>query len=346
MPWGGPSRERRVLKAGHSSIAVTLPKPWAQALHLRPGDMVVFDQNDDGTLYLRPAQGKSGGRSLAPFQVEATLFASPGELEFLVAGAYRAGHDSIEILSDVPLTLEAVEEVQAAARRLLGVSVVAHEPNRLVVQSFLDPSKYSLPQMIQRMRMILSALVEEAEGLVRREGPSRSKRAPALSEELGKVHALLVRQLQLASRDWSLAREIGSPDPRHLLSWRVVVQSLGESGRILVDLLPTLSRGRGTPNPARAEILQAYQAGLETVVDALVHPSLTRACAARDQVHTLQRKLESARPERSRRVSGRTPLSFNTALRQGAKNLEGLVEVAMDRAVTGDPRESRTPPGP
>ena len=50
MAWSTPSRERRVLKAGHSSIAVTLPKPWAEAMNLRPGDLIVFDQNDDGTL--------------------------------------------------------------------------------------------------------------------------------------------------------------------------------------------------------------------------------------------------------------------------------------------------------
>ena len=55
MAWSTPSRERRVLKAGHSSIAVTLPKPWAEAMNLRPGDLVVFDQNNDGTLYLKPA---------------------------------------------------------------------------------------------------------------------------------------------------------------------------------------------------------------------------------------------------------------------------------------------------
>ncbi len=55
MAWGTPARERRVLKAGHSSIAVTLPKPWAEAMNLRPGDLIVFDQNDDGTLYLKPA---------------------------------------------------------------------------------------------------------------------------------------------------------------------------------------------------------------------------------------------------------------------------------------------------
>ena len=48
MAWGVPSRERRVLKAGHSSIAVTLPKPWAEAMNLRPGDLIVFGDQHVG----------------------------------------------------------------------------------------------------------------------------------------------------------------------------------------------------------------------------------------------------------------------------------------------------------
>ena len=160
MAWGTPSRERRVLKAGHSSIAVTLPKPWAEAMNLRPGDLVVFDQNDDGTLYLKPAPAPGTVGVTAPFLVQAHTIDTPGVLERLIVGAYRVGHDAIEIRTDVPLAPDRLEELTQAARGLLGVSVVAQEPNRVVLQNFIDPSKYGLPQLVQRMKMILIAFLE------------------------------------------------------------------------------------------------------------------------------------------------------------------------------------------
>ena len=211
MAWSTPSRERRVLKAGHSSIAVTLPKPWAEAMNLRPGDLIVFDQNDDGTLYLKPAPLPGAPPAGAPYLIQARTFSSPGVLKRHVVGAYRLGHDAIEIRTELPLGGDRVEELQEAARSLIGVSVVAQEPNRILLQNFIDPSKYGLPQLVQRMKMILVALLEESdEILVRR---ARSRRLGGLSEESNKVLALLVRQLFLASRDWGLARRIGSPDP-------------------------------------------------------------------------------------------------------------------------------------
>ncbi len=339
MAWGGgPARERRVLKAGHSSIAVTLPKPWAEAMHLRPGDVVVFDQNDDGTLYLKPSPGGNHPHVVPPFAVHAAMFQEPGQLERLVAGAYRAGHDSIEIHSDEPLNTERLEEVQGVARRLLGLSVVAQEPYRVVLQSFIDPSKYALPQLVQRMKMILVALVEESERSLERTGSARTLRHTSLAEETEKVHALLVRQLLLASRDWSLAKQIGSPDPRQLLVWRVVVQSLEEVGHLLEDLSRSL---QDHPSEARGigflQALRDFKQVLQDVVEALVHPSLPKACAAYDAAADLGSRVE-ALPFPSRRAGRRNApprLPPQGTLRRASEKLRTLAEVAVDRAVAG-----------
>lgn len=333
MSWNGPTRERRVLKAGHSSIAVTLPKPWAEAMHLRPGDLVVFDQNEDGTLFLKPATGATNPKASPPFHVQASQFPDPGQLERLVAGAYRTGHDSIEIHSETPLNSDRVEEVHAAARRLLGLSVVAHEPTRLVLQSFIDPSKYELPQLVQRMKMILMALVDEARKA--NEKGSVTRRRLSLAEETDKVHALLVRQLELASRDWSLARQIGSPDPRQLLAWRVVVQGLEELGNLLEDLPPTCAQGPRSHRSDLDRTLAEFQEALEAVVSALVHPSLSGASEAYELSEDLVHRLEDLSRPRTASVN-RTPsasLPSLPTLGRAADKLLGLAMVASDRSM-------------
>ncbi len=335
MAWGAPPRERRVLKAGHSSIAVTLPKPWAEAMNLRPGDLIVFDQNDDGTLYLKPAASPGAAALGTPYLVEAHSVDTPGFLERLVIGAYRVGHDSVEIRTTVALAPERLEELHQAARRLLGVSVVAQEPNRVLVQSFIDPSKYELPQLVQRMKMILVATIEESEELLRSGG--RSRRLVSLGEETNRVLALLIRQLFLSSRDWSLARRIGSPDPRRLLEWRVVVHALEELGLVVAEIARDLHEH--PPEAGRApsdlpELLAELKVHLKAIVDALMHPSLAQAAEA----HAESVRLSEAARTGARRLKGSARrsglLPATLAVQRGAACLAILSEVALDRAVS------------
>jgi AbrB family looped-hinge helix DNA binding protein len=331
-----PSRERRVLKAGHSSIAVTLPKPWAEAMNLRPGDIVVFDQNDDGALYLKPAPGPEAVQMNAPYLVQARAFETPGVLTRLVVGAYRVGHDAIEIRTDLPLSSERFEELQAAARGLLGVSVVAQEPNRVVLQNFIDPSKYGLPQLVQRMKMILIAFLDESEGVLERK--THSTRLASLEEETDKVLALLVRQLFLASRDWSLARRIGSPDPRQLLEWRVVVQMLEQLGELLSLVAENVNRAPATfrSSTTVGSSLTELRALLKGVVEALMHPSLPAACESYAEVLRLREGLGQPPNRRSvkGRAAGRPDGGVRLALERSAACLMTLAEVAIDRAVS------------
>src|SRR6202167_6167580 len=336
MAWGAPSRERRVLKAGHSSIAVTLPKPWAEAMNLRPGDLIVFDQNDDGTLYLKPAPLPGAAVTGAPYLVQARSFDTPGVLQRLVVGAYRVGHDAIEIRTEQPLGAERMEELHQAARGLLGVSIVAQEPNRVVLQNFVDPSKYGLPQLVQRMKMILVAFVDESEELIGRR--ARSRRLGVLAEEGNKVLALRVRQLFLASRDWSLARRIGSPDPRQLLEWRVVVHALEALSELFSATLRTLNEEApklpaGSAD-ALAVVLPDMKAHLKTVVETLMHPSLDHACEVYHETTRLVASVQVAADRRGSPTHKGGLRAASLLLGRGAGWLSPLSELAIDRAVS------------
>jgi len=335
MAWGAPNRERRVLKAGHSSIAVTLPKPWAEAMNLRPGDLVVFDQNDDGTLYLKPAPAPGATGTTVPFLVQARSIDTPGLLERLIVGAYRVGHDAIEIRTDVPLAADRLEELIQVTRGLLGVSVVAQEPNRVVLQNFIDPSKYGLPQLVQRMKMILVAFLEEMEEITRRRG--RSRRLSTLEEEANKVLALLVRQLFLASRDWALARRIGSPDPRQLLEWRVVVHALEELAALFGEALGTLNEEapKLTADGARAlgELFPEVKGQLKSVVEVLMRPSLDQACEVYHQGGRVGAAATTALAAAAGGRKGGRVRATSYLLQRTGTCLSLLATIAIDRAV-------------
>jgi hypothetical protein len=228
-----------------------------------------------------------------------------------------------------------VEETVQTARGLLGVSIVAQEPTRIVLQNFVDPSKYELPQLVQRMKMILVAFIDETEEVLERH--SRTRRLTTLSEEGSKVLALLVRQLFLASRDWSLARRIGSPDPRQLLEWRVVVHALEELADLFNETLTVLNDNRsklaGT-EVTLIELLPRLKEHLKEVVDALMRPSLDRACEVyQDSINLWRASTEAA--DRLKGVARKNGVYRATvALGRGASCLSVLAEMAIDRAVS------------
>ncbi|HYB77574.1 MAG TPA: hypothetical protein VEE83_02690, partial [Thermoplasmata archaeon] len=278
-----------------------------------------------------------GESPVAPFLVQARSFDTPGVLERLVIGAYRVGHDAIEIRTDIPLAPERIEELHQTARGLLGVSLVAQEPTRVVLQNFIDPSKYGLPQLVQRVRMILLAFLEEMEYVVQKR--VKSRRIGTLEEESAKVLALLVRQLFLASRDWSLARRIGSPDPRQLLEWRVVVHALEELsdlfGATLRDLNEDAPKLPENGVTVLSEYLPELKGQMKAVFDTLVRPSLDRAC------DVYRQGIELGGGSLVANGHGRTsrpPASIRSAtllLERGAGCLSLLARIAIDRAVAG-----------
>jgi hypothetical protein len=208
---------------------------------------------------------------------------------------------------------------------------VAHDPNRIVLQNFIDPSKYGLPQLIHRSKMILVALLDEAEELLGKRG--RSRRLGSLEEEANKVFALMVRQLFLASRDWSLARRIESPDPRQLLEWRVVVQTLEELGLNFAQIVDGIGRESDSLPKDRQPLVSLVsdaRASLKGTVDALIRPSVSTSCEALSEAVRMRAAVAEATQRNGRnRIAPRLGASFE----RSARLLALLSEIAMDRSV-------------
>jgi len=92
------SSVRKVLKLGRSTLAVTLPKQWVDALNLREGDYLLVDSIDTSALKLvtRRHEFEAGPRVCA---INADLCEAPSMLTRMVIGAYLVGHKMIWIQS-------------------------------------------------------------------------------------------------------------------------------------------------------------------------------------------------------------------------------------------------------
>lgn len=229
-------RTRRVQKVGGSSLSVTLPKNWIEEINLRPGDILTFKEMSGGRLELaKETQGE-----LAP-EVQKTVHIEmdvdePHMLTRLIVGSYIAGHDNVIIRSKEPFVESQKEEATAAAKRMLGLSLVEQSANSMEFQNFIDPIKYRLDHIMSRVVGVLSAEIDACrKGLVDSD-KDVLEGVFGLEDEVDSFYLLMIRQLLLSSENYRLAKGLGIENHRYQMGYRLVIKDLEMVGDLVFKI--------------------------------------------------------------------------------------------------------------
>jgi phosphate uptake regulator len=207
---------------------VSLPRAWVNQMNLKRGDTVNIASDDEGRLIIHPSLQVLKTKSRCIIHAEK---ADDKLLGRLVIGAYIAGHETIEIrTTHNEFTAEQLESVRKTLNELIGVGIVAQEINRVVVQSFLDPSKFPIDGLISRLNLIVDSMRDLAVKSLIEEKPEYAKQVLDMDVEADKVYFLATRQLLQAVEDKGLAQKVGLDDARNIIGDRLVVKALEEVG--------------------------------------------------------------------------------------------------------------------
>ncbi|MBI2184211.1 MAG: phosphate uptake regulator PhoU [Thaumarchaeota archaeon] len=220
---------RRVQSAGYVTVTVSLPRNWVRETGIKPGDKVSIVTEDDGSLRLSPGLLERK-KEVFNCVVDADKSPDPDLLAKVVAGLYITGQERITVKSRRPLSEEQARRLRGVAGRMIGVGVVEETPASFSLQSFLDPTKYPVHQLIRRIYSITSAMLN---GVIRAlsEGEKvYAEQAAKMEDEADKIYWLVARQLLLATKDRGIAGKIGIDSPLHVLGNRVVAKVLEEIG--------------------------------------------------------------------------------------------------------------------
>jgi phosphate uptake regulator len=220
--------QRRLQKLGYSTLMVSLPRDWVNQMNLKRGDTVNIASDDEGRLIIHPSLQVLKTKSRCIIHAEK---ADEKLLGRLVIGAYIAGHETIEIRTTrSEFTTEQLESIRKTLNELIGVGIVAQEINRVVVQSFLDPSKFPIDGLISRLNLIVDSMRDLAVKSLIEEKPEYAKQVLDMDVEADKVYFLATRQLLQAVEDKGLAQKVGLDDARNIIGDRLVVKALEEVG--------------------------------------------------------------------------------------------------------------------
>ncbi len=251
-------RTRRVQKVGGSSLSVTLPKNWIEEINLRPGDILTFKEMSGGRLELaKEIQGE-----LAP-EVQKTVHIDmdvdePHMLTRLIVGSYIAGHDNVIIRSKEPFAESQKEEAAAAAKRMLGLSLVEQTQNSMEFQNFIDPIKYRLDHIMSRVVGVLSAEIDGCRKGILDSDKDALEGVFGLEDEVDSFYLLMIRQLLLSSENYRLAKGLGIENHRYQMGYRLVIKDLEMVGdlvfKIANEIWSLAETDTQLPDPARDAI--------------------------------------------------------------------------------------------
>ena len=226
---------RRVQRTGVASLTVTLPKWWTESVGVHPGDSLRFHDVGNGRIEL--ALETAASRPSRPRERAVTVDArnaAPHLIPRLVVGAYVTGLDQVTLTGRLARAQRT--EINQAVGKLLGASVVEDGKDRVVIQNFVDPTRYSMSRLLARLVHLLLLQVDECRrGALGEDPPDRSQLL-ALEDEVDKVYRLMVRQLMLGCGHVGIAREIGAPSHHSHMGFRMIAKLLEDLGDHLFSL--------------------------------------------------------------------------------------------------------------
>ena len=296
------------------------------------------------------------GRVQKVLRIDATG-APPNLLARLLVGSYITGQDQVLVTARAGLSNAQRQEVRRIVDRILGMSVVGESPNVVEVQNFVDPGKYQLPRLLNRVVRMLRGELSACQAALTGHESDPIPQLEAIEDEIDRFYLLMVRQLLLSSDSPQIARSIDVESHHYQIGYRLVAKIL----EVIGDLVHGIGREIGAnlaglrrlPKPIRQELvglLGRLEGLLTRTMDAFARLSAIDANATLNEIDKRVAKDTALGDLLARRISDRkVAVSAQRVVSNLVMLMEMLViinEVTINRSVEPETVARNGPMGP
>jgi Phosphate uptake regulator len=207
---------------------VSLPAEWVKEVGLSPGESVYLEVDEDGSLKVYPPNMKLQN---AAKEVKVLLSNNimPEIVTRIIYGLYILGFDKIEIESKDKLFNEDIlRKVKEAVRSLIGYEITVQNVDYIQIQSFLDPTKYTMTSLLNRLINNLKQMLHYLSLGIKEGSRTFLQETIELEKEVDRLYYLALRQLILSQSNRSLAYMIGVKRIQ-LIGNRILIKAIEES---------------------------------------------------------------------------------------------------------------------
>ncbi len=186
----GSVETRKVVKVGAKSLAISIPKKWAQSIGIGPGDSVDLVLNKDGTIVIRPHRPSVRMELVNALTINASEH-SVDEVMRLIEGGYMDGYDTIVLkgVSDIE-TLSSM--LSSLSLKLPGV-VTFNEGDTITIKIALSDSVIQFDEVFQRMVNVVTSMFENVDRYLKTSKDEYAKKVLILDDELDRMYFLGLR---------------------------------------------------------------------------------------------------------------------------------------------------------
>jgi phosphate uptake regulator len=280
MDWHIESMDemRRLQKVGYSTLSVSIPSDFAKDLGLHAGDNMLVREEADGTVRLIPAVS---AKRVSKASIKADQVDGEDLIPKLIIGCYALGYDTIEVVGKDGLNESTVDKAVKTMRRLRGLEVVESQRNKVVAQSFMDPTKFPVDSLIKRLQILVGRSLGNVIEALEAGTTGRLNEVRRIQDEVDELYWLIVRQLLVALNRREIAAEIGIESPLHASGDRVTAKTLEQIGSVIVDLAEEIVRQKGKGAKIEKRVLvrieklaRKAQESFNTTVESLLTPDI------------------------------------------------------------------------
>ena len=202
---------RKVQMTGGSSFVLTLPKDWADSVHLVKNEPLGVIVQPDGSLIITKNLSENAAQRMKRFN--ASEITDPIFLFRLLIGAYIAGYTTVEIFSKTRLGPEARKAMRDFTRMTIGPEVTEETDRSIVAKDLLNPTEMPLDKTIRRMSTIVKNMHIDAIVALETKNKALIDDIINRDHDVNRLHWLVSRQKNITLRNTGIAKKMGITIP-------------------------------------------------------------------------------------------------------------------------------------
>lgn len=165
--------KRKVIKQGHNTLTLTLPRKWCDKLGIKSGDEIDIDENESSLVI--NSQGKA---ELETAELDVSNL-DPMILRYTLA-LYKKGIDEINVFFDKP---ELINKVQKAiGKEAVGYEIIKQSTKSCLIKCVTDVKNTEFDNLLKRTFLLLLNMSEESLKAIKEKDSVLLKNAAYLEE--------------------------------------------------------------------------------------------------------------------------------------------------------------------
>lgn len=277
---------RKVQQVGGTTLTVSIPKEWADAVSLEAGDEVTFTPNEDGSLTLRAHHETDDEPVMYVIDADAC---GKKLLDRLIVAGYIIGYERLRITAE-SLDHETTEVIHRAARRLTGLDIVEREDSHIELHNFMEVGQSGLYSLMRRLQTTVLHMLDSCVYALVQGRTDLLEDVREMEDDVDVLYWLILRQLLSAVDDASTMDDIGVDSPLHIVGNRTVIKSLegiADSIEGLGEQIEVLIGADVDLEPQQQEMLASMTEDvhdmIETVTEGLIEQDIQAVNAVLEQ---------------------------------------------------------------